>query len=130
MKRYWLVPAKLDRKLDKEFHFDSDPCPYPRPENYDCLKMDWGNSNFVNPPFRRRDGFGNGPTAFVRKAIEQQQKGRTSVLTLPIYNCLNMLLEAGAEFRPAGRVRWLEVETGEPWSGGVATVIAILRGKT
>ena len=118
MKRYWLVPAKLYRKLDKEFHFDSDPCPYPRPENYDCLKMGWGNSNFVNPPFRRRDGFGNGPTAFVRKAIEQQQKGRTSVLTLPIYNCLNMLLEAGAEFRPAGRVRWLEVETGEPGQAG------------
>ena len=52
------------------------------------------------------------------------------MFVLPIYNCVNMLIEAGAELRSAGRVRWLEVETGEPWSGGVATVIAILRGKT
>jgi ATP-dependent DNA ligase len=68
--------------------------------------------------------------ARVRNGFVPASRRRTSVLTLPLYNCLNMLLEAGAEFRPAGRVRWLEVETGEPWSGGVATVIAILRGKT
>jgi hypothetical protein len=129
-KRFWLTPQEMYEKLNKEFHFDRDVCPYPKPEDYDCLEEEqWGQSNYCNPPFRRRDGFGHGPTAFVRKAIEQQKLGKTTVLTLPIYNCLHTLLEAGAEFRPAGRVRWLECDSKEPWSGGVATVICILRGK-
>jgi hypothetical protein len=129
-KRFWLIPQEMYDQLNKEFGFDKDVCPYPLPPGYNSLtEEEWGRVNFCNPPFRRRDGFGFGPTAFVKKAIEQQKLGKTTVFTLPIYNCLNMLLEAGAEFRPAGRIRWLEVTTGEPWSGGVATVIAILRGK-
>jgi hypothetical protein len=130
-KRYWLTPTELYELLTKEFGPLTDVCPYPLPPGFDALTDDsvWGRVNHCNPPFRRRDGFGHGPTAFVRRAIEMQQQGKTTILTLPIYNCLHMLLEAGAEFRPAGRVRWLEVDSKEPWSGGVATVICILRGK-
>ena len=34
---FWLTDPKLYKSLDDEFHFDMDPCPYPRPDNYDSL---------------------------------------------------------------------------------------------
>jgi hypothetical protein len=129
-KCYWLTPEGMYRELNNEFHFDFDPCPYPRPDGYDSLELDWGAVNYVNPPFRRHDGVsGQGPTAFVRKVIEEQQKGKTSILTLPVQSYVNLLLEAGAELRSAGRVRWLEVETKEPSPSPSPIVIAVLRGK-
>ena len=77
--RYWLTPAALYRKLDAEFHFDCDPCPYPLPKGHNALTMDWGISNYVNPPFRKDDAIGgNGPTAVVRRAIAEQKLGKTS----------------------------------------------------
>ena len=27
--QYWLTPPDLFKKLDDEFHFNFDPCPYP-----------------------------------------------------------------------------------------------------
>ena len=71
--------------------------------------------NYVNPIFRRKDSDNQyGPTAFVRKAIEQQKKGRSSFLTIPTQSYVNLLLEAGAELRSLGRIKWLEVDTKEP----------------
>jgi hypothetical protein len=130
IKRYWLTPPEIFQELQNEFAFDFDPCPCPRPDGYDSLKVGWGRTNYVNPPFRRKDGVdGKGPTAFVRKAIEEQQKGKTSVLTVPVQSYINMLLEAGAELRSGGRVRWLEVGTKEPSPSPSPIVIAVLRGK-
>ena len=51
--RYWLTPPALWRKLDAEFHFDYDPCPYPLPKGCNALIGEWGQSNYVNPPFRQ-----------------------------------------------------------------------------
>src|SRR3972149_5187939 len=109
IKRYWLVPMRLYEELDNEFHFDFDPCQYPK--KFNGLECEWGQMNFVNPPFRSKDG---SPTAFVRKAIEESKKGKSSFLTLPCQSYVNLLLEAGAELRSLGRVKWLEVETKEP----------------
>ena len=115
IKKYWLTPPKLFKKLDSEFHFDFDPCPYPKPENYDSIKLDWKNMNYVNPIFRRKDSdFKYGPTAFVRKAITEQKKGRSSFLTLPTQSYVNLLLEAGAKLRSLGRVKWLDINTKQP----------------
>ena len=84
----------------------------------------------LNPPFRRSDGmFGAGPTAFIRKAIEEQQQGKTSVIVINTLSFINMLFEAGAEPRSLGRVRWLDCETGEPWKQPANTTAFILRGK-
>lgn len=127
--RYWLTPNGIYTKLDEEFHFDFDPCPYPKPEGYNSLIVEWGKSNYVNPPFRKTEGNIDGPTAFVRKAIEEQQNGNASVLTLPIPSYVNLMLNAGAEVRSLGRVRWLEVETKEPWKAPVPIACFILRGK-
>jgi len=129
-KKYWLTPPELYQELDQEFHFDYDPCPYPRPENFNGIEIPWGMSNYVNPPFRKSDGvFGAGPTAFIRKSIEEQQKGKSSVIIINTMAFINMLLGAGAECRPMGRVRWLDCKTGKPWGSPSSTTLFVLRGK-
>lgn len=123
---YWITPPELYQTLNQEFHFDYDPCPFPKPENYDGLKVEWGKSNYVNPPFHRENGIG--PTAFVRKAIQENQKGKTVVLTIPTQSYVNLLLEAGAEARPLGRVRWLHTVTRNPTKQPSPVTAFILRG--
>lgn len=128
MKRFWITPPDVYGPLNDEFHFDFDPCPCPRPEGYNSLVIPWGNSNYVNPPFRPADGIdGLGPTAFVRKAIEEQKQGRSSVILIPTQSYVNLLLEAGAELRSMGRVRWLDVDTREPMKGPSPITGFILR---
>lgn len=127
MKRYWLTPPDLMRKLNEEFDFDFDACPCPKPDGFNSLCMDWGQSSHVNPPFRKKDGDGFGPTAFVRKAIEENKKGKTVVLTIPVQSYVNLLLEAGAEIRSLGRVKWLDTETGESCKSPSPIACFILR---
>jgi len=130
-KRYWLTPPELYQSLHKEFNFDFDPCPNPLPDDFDGLDMDWGKMNHVNPIFRREDSKTGkyGPTAFVRKAIEQQNKGKSSFLTIPTQSYVNLLLEAGAELRSLGRVKWLEVDTKEPMKSPSPITGFYLKGK-
>jgi hypothetical protein len=64
----------------------------------------------------------------VRKAITEQKLGKSSVLVIPTRSYVNLLLEAGAELRSAGRVRWLDTETGEAWKSPVSITTFILRG--
>ncbi len=127
-KKYWLTPKNIYQILDDEFHFDFDPCPYPVPKEFNSLEINWGESNYVNPPFRRKDGNGYGPTAFVRKAIEQKKNRKSSVLLLPVQSYVNILLEAGAELRSMGRVRWIEAESGEECKSPSPICCFILRG--
>ena len=37
------------------------------------------------------------PLTFARKAIDEQRKGKTSVILIPVQSYVNLLLEAGAE---------------------------------
>lgn len=125
--RFWIIPKEIYEPLDKEFKFDFDPCPYPFVR--DGIDIEWGNVNWVNPPFRAKDSINaHGPTAFVRKAIEEQKKGKTSVLILPVNSFINMLLEANAEMRPIGRVKWIDARTKEPMPNPSTNALFILRG--
>ena len=130
-KRYWLTPPDLYERLNAEFGFTFDPCPYPLPEGHNGLEMPWGAVNYVNPPFRRKDAVGKnaGPTAFVHKAIAEAKLGKTSVLVLPGQSYFMLGLENGAELRSAGRVKFLEVETREPYKSPSAIFTMIFRGK-
>ena len=65
----WKTPDEFYNKLDKVYHFDFDPCPYQA--DFDGLNMEWGKSNFVNPPYSRKL-----KEAFVHKALEQKAKGK------------------------------------------------------
>jgi hypothetical protein len=107
-KHYWLTPPALMSELQAEFNFDFDPCPFPKPENFDGLTCEWGQSSYVNPPFGSilHNGKKKGPTAWVRKAIEESEKGKRVVLVYPIDKWILMLLRAGAEVRNLGDVKW------------------------
>jgi hypothetical protein len=83
-KHYWLTPPDVYATLNAQHEFDFDPCPFPKPEGFDGLTAEWGQSSYVNPPFGSilHQGPGDrkpkkkGPTAWARKAIEEQQKGQ------------------------------------------------------
>jgi hypothetical protein len=99
-KHYWLTPPELYHQLNIEFDFDCDPCPFPKPEDYDGLKADWGESNYVNPPFGsyvdESDGKKKGPTAWANKCIAEYKKGKRVVMVYPIDKWVLKMLEVGA----------------------------------
>ena len=119
-KHYWLTPPDLMAELRAEFTFDFDPCPYPKPDDFDGLTAEWGASNYVNPPFGSyvaADGKKKGPTAWVRKAIVEFRKGKRVVLVYPIDKWIHYMIEAGAEIRNLKDVRWCSIEDGQPGKG-------------
>lgn len=119
-KHYWLTPPELYRALDAEFSFDFDPCPHPLPTGFDGLTCEWGKSNYVNPPFGSiiHEGRKKGPTAWVRKAIEENAKGKRVVMVYPLDKWVLMMLTAvGSTVRNLGDVRWVSVEDGKPGNG-------------
>lgn len=135
-KHYWLIPPEIYNPLNTEFGFDFDPCPYPLPDGFDGLTCEWGKSNWVNPPFGSiiHQGRKKGPTAWVRKAIAENQKGKTVVLVYPIDKWILMLLKEilgeHAEVRNLGDVRWLATEDRSPGKGtGRHIACFILRGR-
>lgn len=71
----WRTPENFYKVLDQEFNFDFDPCPS-NPQ-FDGLQIEWGNVNFVNPPY------GNIIKKWLEKAVEQQKLGKTSVFLIP-----------------------------------------------
>ena len=73
----WATPKALYDELDREFHFDFDPCPLKA--TFDGLQIEWGRGNFVNPPYSRKL-----KEAFIIKASEERKKGKLSVLLLPV----------------------------------------------
>lgn len=111
-KHYWLTPHELMSQMQSEFDFDFDPCPFPKPDDFDGLTCEWGRRSYVNPPFGSimHDGKKKGPTAWARKAIIEVRKGKTVVLVYPVDKWILMLIEAGAEIRNLGDVRWRATE--------------------
>lgn len=124
-KHYWLTPPSVYGPLNARFAFDFDPCPFPKPDGFDGLTASWGRSNYVNPPFGSILHQGpddkkprkKGPTAWVRKAIEEQAKGNRTVLVYPVDKWLLMLLAAGAKVENLGDVKWLATEDGSEGKG-------------
>jgi hypothetical protein len=71
----WKTPKALYQALDAESGFDHDPCPtHPK---VDGLKSDWGNINFVNPPY------GSEIKRWIQKGYQEFLKGKTVVFLLP-----------------------------------------------
>ena len=123
-KHYWLTPPDLMSQLQAEFDFDHDACPYPRPDDYDGLINEWGDSTYVNPPF-------SGPTAWVRKAIAESEQGKRVVFVFPLPKWALMLLTHPnlKEVRNLKDVKWCAIEDGSPGRGiGQHIAMFILEG--
>ena len=118
-KHYWLTPPALYRELDAQYHFNFDPCPFPKPENFDGLTCEWGESNYVNPPFGSvmHQGRKKGMTAWIRKAIAENQKGKRVVVVFPMDKWVLMAMAAGATIKNLGDVKWCSTEDGTPGRG-------------
>lgn len=118
-KHYWLTPPALYKELDDKYHFDFDPCPYPKPDDFNGLTVEWGSSNYVNPPFGSfmQDGKKKGVTAWARKAIAEHEKGKRVVMVYPIDKWVLMMLKAGAKVSNLGDVRWVAIEDGSTGQG-------------
>lgn len=125
-KHYWLTPKNLFEKLKKRFNFTFDPCPYPKPDDFDGLTCEWGGSNYVNPPFGSIIHFDpeidkkpkkKGMTAWVRKAIKENKKGKRVVMVYPLDKWVLMLIEAGAKIENLGDVKWVATEDGTEGKG-------------
>jgi len=64
------------------------------------------------------NGKKKGPTAWARKAIKEQLKGKLVVLVYPIDKWVLLMLSAvGSSVRNLGDVRWLAIEDGKPGMG-------------
>ena len=70
----WTTPQFLFDYLNKEFSFDFDPCPFPKPY-FDGLEIGWKKSNFVNPPYSNWQ-------QWLKKGIIELGKNNNSVFLL------------------------------------------------
>jgi len=137
-KHYWLTPPELYAELDAEFKFDFDPCPYPKPDDFDGLTCEWGQSNYVNPPFGSIMHQGpddkkpkkKGPTAWMRKAIAEANKGKRVVIVYPVDKWILMMVEACGvkNIRNLGDVKWCAIEDGSPGKGTGRHIAAFILG--
>lgn len=75
-KQNWKTPKEIFNNLNQEFKFDFDPCP--SNPDFDGLKIEWKQSNFVNPPYKIKE-----QDAFIKKGLEEWKKGKTVVFLLP-----------------------------------------------
>ena len=123
-KHYWLTPwdePAIAQLVADYGPFDFDPCPCPKPDDFDGLTCEWGQRNWVNPPFGSimHQGKKKGPTAWMRKAIEEQAKGKLSVVVYPVDKWVLMMLKAtgAVNVRNLGDVRWLATEDGTKGKG-------------
>ena len=76
----WETPKDFYEKLNREFDFNFDPCPYKHDLNlWNGLTIEWKERNFINPPYSRAL-----KELFVKKAIEESKKGKLCVMLLPV----------------------------------------------
>lgn len=72
----WKTPDSIYEALNSEFNFDFAPCPLNMNPEFDGLKIEWGNKNFVNPPYSELK-------AWCKKAYEESLRGKLVVMLIP-----------------------------------------------
>lgn len=131
----WATPKKLYDELNDEFHFDFDPCPYQHDiTKWDGLTVDWGTTNFVNPPYSKKL-----KESFILKAIEESKKGKVCVLLIPVSTSSKIFHEHILPNKPEirfikGRVRFSGYNTKGEYvtncSGMHDSMVVVFNGKT
>lgn len=72
--QHWETPKELYAELDKEFHFNDDPCPL---HGEGGLDRRWGSRTFLNPPYGREIG------KWLAQAVNESIWGSTIVCLIP-----------------------------------------------
>lgn len=68
----WATPKVMYEFFIKNNYFD--PCPLN--SNFDGLKIEWKQKNFVNPPYSKIKDF-------IDKSIQEHEKGKKVILLIP-----------------------------------------------
>ena len=101
MNTHWKTPKNFYDKLNKKYHFDFDPCPLHHDLNlWDGLKVEWGERNYVNPPWDRET-----KERFILKAVEENKKGKLCVLLLPVSTSTDIFHEVILKY---GKVEFIK----------------------
>ena len=100
----WATPKYIyDQAMEKGMF---DPCPLF--SSVDGLKIEWGEINFVNPPYSNLK-------AWIEKSIEQSKKGKKVMLLIPARTdtkAFKMLFEYGSTITfITGRLRFNEANS-------------------
>ena len=113
----WKTPQYIYEPLNKIYRFDFDPCTlYHNIDKWDGLLVEWGERNFINPPYSR-----NLKEAFIKKAYLESKKGKLCIMLLPVSTSTKIFHEyiynkAKIRFLK-GRVKFEGINTfGEPVS--------------
>jgi len=122
----WATPAYIYEPLMEEFDFDFDPCPLF--SKIDGLAVEWGNRNFVNPPYSRKLKEG-----FINKAYQESLNGKLSVMLLPVSTSTKIfhdVIYPNAEIRfVKGRINFLPngVQSNKYKGGQMDSMVVIFR---
>lgn len=105
-----LLSKKTDDWATPKFIYDQavsigmfDPCPFH--STFDGLQIEWGETNFVNPPYSQLK-------LWVKKAIQEHEKGRKVLLLIPARTdtkAFSLLFKYGSRINfISGRLRFNE----------------------
>ena len=127
MKQDWKTPKEFYNKLNSEFNFNFDPCPFKNYTNggkVNGLECEWKERNFVNPPYTAGQ-----QDKWIKKGFEEWKKGKLVVFLIPARTDTkrfhNYILPY-AEIRfIKGRLRFSEHKNPAPFP----SMICILRPK-
>lgn len=121
---YWLTPPEIMDKLQAEFNFDYDACPFPRPAGYDGIKEPWGSRTYCNPPFK------GSKMDWARKAVAEHNKGNLVVLIFGTGNLSHIcdVMPPEVEVRLIPPFYWLNPD-GTAQKTPYSAFLFILRGK-
>lgn len=72
-----ITPNWFLKQIYEVFDFDFDPCPRNWDKSFNGLTCEWGKRNYCNPPYSQK-------VKWIRKAIEEQKKGKLTVMFLPV----------------------------------------------
>jgi hypothetical protein len=74
----WATPKEFYEQINKEFEFDFDPCPIDSTNRDNGIFSEWGQRNFVNPPYNKA------VTGWLNKGLLERAKGKLVVFLLPV----------------------------------------------
>ncbi len=123
MKDDWETPKEFLEELEYEFGKMFDPCPLHA--EFDGLKIEWSDCNFINPPYSRKL-----KEEFIRKAFEESLKGKLCIMLLPVSTSTKIFHEIiypNAEIRfVKGRLKFNGLKT----AGQMDNMLVIFDGRT